>query len=97
MTARKCIPEFVLGVSEFEQQTHRIATFLGIEGAQFLEGFSSNAAKKPYISTPSYAQVLEPVNSKAVSRWRPYLKYFEPVLPILRPVADHWGYSLDPE
>ena len=84
-------------VSGFEQQTRRIATFLAIENAESLEGFSSHAAKKPYISTPSYAQVLEPVNSKAVSRWRPYVEYFEPVFPILRPVADHWGYSLDPE
>jgi tetratricopeptide (TPR) repeat protein len=84
-------------VSGFERQTRRIAAFLGIEDAGSLEGFSANAARKPYISTPSYAQVLEPVNAKAVSRWHPYYHYFEPVLPILRPVADHWGYSLDPE
>jgi tetratricopeptide (TPR) repeat protein len=84
-------------VAGFEQQINRIAGFLGIEEMEFLEGFASHAASKPYISTPSYAQVVEPVNARSVARWYPYRKYFEPVLPILRPVADHWGYSLDPE
>jgi len=84
-------------VSDFERQTRRIAAFLGIEDAGHLEAFSSNAARKPYISTPSYAQVLEPVNARAVSRWHPYRKYFEPVLPILGPVAGHWGYDLSAE
>lgn len=84
-------------VAGFEQQTKKIAGFLGIEDAGFLEKFASHAANKPYISTPSYAQVVEPVNASSVARWHPYRKFFEPVFPVLRPVADHWGYSLDLE
>jgi tetratricopeptide (TPR) repeat protein len=81
-------------VSRFGEQARRIADFLGIEDAGLLEDFSSNAAGKPYISTPSYAQVVEPVNARAVARWHAYREYFEPVFPIVRPIAEHWGYDL---
>jgi hypothetical protein len=36
------------------------------------------------------------VNTKGLGRWQAYRKYFEPALPILKPMLDHWGYSTDP-
>lgn len=84
-------------VSGFTEQTRNIANFLGIADSRLLEDFQANASGKPYISTPSYAQVVEPVNSRAVARWHAYRKYFEPVFPIVRPIADHWGYDLSAE
>lgn len=84
-------------VRDFDRQTERIAGFLGIEDGHRLAGFSDAARRKGYIGTPSYSQVVEPVNANAVGRWKAYRPWFEPILHILRPVADHWGYSLDPE
>jgi hypothetical protein len=81
-------------VSDFERQTERIASFLGIDDGHVLAGFAEAARRKGYIGTPSYSQVIEPVNTRAVSRWHAYREYFEPLFPILRPVADHWGYAL---
>lgn len=81
-------------VGDFPAQVQRIAGFLGIADSGFLAGFSSHAAAKGYISTPSYSQVVEPVNSRAVGRWQPYAHWLRPALPILQPVADHWGYDL---
>ena len=83
-------------VADFPNQVERIADFLGIEEHGHLARFSEHAASKGYISTPSYSQVIEPVNTRAKGRWQMYRNYFEPVLPILRPVADHWGYGFDP-
>jgi tetratricopeptide (TPR) repeat protein len=83
-------------VADFPHQVERIAAFLGIEDHDHLARFSEHAAAKGYISTPSYAQVIEPVNTRARGRWQMYRRYFEPVLPILQPVADHWGYGFDP-
>jgi Flp pilus assembly protein TadD len=82
-------------VSEFPRQVDRIADYLGIEDRAPLARFAEHAASKGYISTPSYSQVVEPVNARAVARWHAYRSYFEPVFPILQPVADHWGYRLD--
>ena len=81
-------------VADFPAQVARIAGFLQVDGQDHLAGFADHAARKGYISTPSYAQVVEPVNTRAVARWHAYRDYFEPVFPILQPVADHWGYAL---
>jgi hypothetical protein len=55
--------------------------------------FQQHARDKGYIGTPSYSQVIEPVNRKALGRWERYRSYFEPVLPILKPMMDRWGYT----
>jgi hypothetical protein len=55
--------------------------------------FSEHARGKPFISTPSYAQVIQGINSKAVGRWHAYRELFEPVLPTLRPVVQRLGYT----
>lgn len=81
-------------VGDFPAQVDRIGAFLGIEDRDFLAQFSQHAARKGYISTPSYSQVVEPVNTRAVGRWHPYAPWLVPALPILQPVADHWGYDL---
>jgi tetratricopeptide (TPR) repeat protein len=82
-------------VSRFDRQVHVIGDYLGIADHAPLAEFAAHAAGKKYISTPSYAQVTEPVNSRAVARWEPYRAYFEPLFPLLQPVAGHWGYSLE--
>lgn len=83
-------------VGEFDRQVGRIADFLGISDRHYLAEFSEAAKRKGYIGTPSYSQVVEPVNTRAVARWERYRQWFEPILPILKPIAGHWGYSLEP-
>ncbi|WP_159015502.1 sulfotransferase [Cognatiluteimonas profundi] len=82
-------------VSDFASQVDVIADYLGIADRAPLSDFAAHAAGKKYISTPSYAQVIEPVNARAVARWQPYRAYFEPLFPLLEPIASHWGYALD--
>ena len=71
----------------------RIADFLEIGDPTPMLGFHEHARDKGYIGTPSYSQVIEPVNTKALGRWERYRPYFEPVLPILKPMLDRWGYT----
>jgi hypothetical protein len=59
--------------------------------------FDRHARDKGYIGTPSYSQVIEPVNTKGLNRWVKYRPYFEKALPILEPMLRHWGYSADPD
>jgi len=83
-------------VDDFPQQVSRIAGFLGLEDSSPMLGFDQHARGKAYIATPSYSQVIEPVNRKAVGRWHKYSAYFEPVLPVLEPMLRHWGYDTTP-
>ncbi len=74
-------------------QTRRIAAFLGLDQAESMLGFADHARGKGYIRTPSYAQVIEPINTRSVGRWQRYREYLEPALPILQPMLEHWGYA----
>ena len=82
-------------VVDFPQQVTRIAQFLELEDASPMLGFDQHARNKTYIGTPSYSQVIEPVNRKGLGRWHKYRRDFEPVLPILEPMLRHWGYSTE--
>lgn len=82
-------------VADFPGQTRRIADFLELEDATPMLQFDRHARDKGYIATPSYTQVIEPVNRKGLNRWIRYRREFEPVLPILEPMLEHWGYSVE--
>ncbi|MGH8145036.1 MAG: tetratricopeptide repeat-containing sulfotransferase family protein [Rhodanobacteraceae bacterium] len=74
-------------------QTLRIAEFLGLDDAESMLHFDTCAREKGYIGTPSYTQVIEPINAGSIGRWRRYRECFEPLLPILEPMLVHWGYD----
>jgi tetratricopeptide (TPR) repeat protein len=82
-------------VADFEPNTRRIADFLELEDASPMLQFDRRAREKAYISTPSYTQVIQPINTKGLNRWHRYREWFEPTLPILEPMLKHWGYSAD--
>ncbi|HEV7122299.1 MAG TPA: sulfotransferase [Rhodanobacter sp.] len=76
-------------------QTRRIAEFLQLEDAASMLRFDARAREKGYIATPSYTQVIEPINTNGLNRWHRYRENFEPVLPILRPMLERWNYIVD--
>jgi Flp pilus assembly protein TadD len=80
-------------LDDFTGTAQRIADFVGVDDAAPMLAFHEHARRKGYIATPSYAQVIEPVNRKGVDRWRRYRQYLEPILPTLKPIMDHWGYA----
>ncbi|HEX7326383.1 MAG TPA: sulfotransferase [Rhodanobacteraceae bacterium] len=83
-------------VADAPAQTRRIAAFLGLSDAEPMLHFDARAREKGFIRTPSYTQVVQPLNRRAVGRWLAYRDYFEPVLPILQPMLEHWGYAAAP-
>lgn len=80
-------------VTDAPERTRRIAEFLGLDNADSMLEFAARAREKGFIKTPSYTQVIEPIYGKSIGRWQRYQKYFEPVLPILRPMLDYWSYT----
>jgi Flp pilus assembly protein TadD len=79
-------------VDDVEVQALRLGAFLGLPDASALLDFRRHAEAKGFISTPSYAQVVEGINRKGLDRWHRYRGYFEPVLPVLRPFMERWNY-----
>jgi tetratricopeptide (TPR) repeat protein len=82
-------------VADPQAQVARLGSFLQLEQPARLLEFQRHARAKGFISTPSYAQVVEGINRKGLDRWRPYRGFFEPVLPLLQPYLQRWDYRVD--
>ena len=80
-------------LDDFDGYVRRIGDFIGVEDASAMADYHGHAKRKGYIATPSYTRVIQPPDKTSVGRWRRYERYFEPVLPILQPAMQHWGYE----
>jgi hypothetical protein len=81
-------------VADFEGQTRAVCDFLGVDWREGLRDFADNA-KDRQIRTPSAAQVREGLYATGAGQWRRYEKHLEPILPILKPWIDRFGYDPD--
>lgn len=70
-----------------------LIAFLGLEWRPELLDHRATAKARGAIITPSYDQVVEPLNKAASGRWRRYERQLEPVLPVLLAWAERLGYS----
>ena len=80
--------------SDFATQVRKLSLFLELPWHEAMLAPGEHARARGFISTPSYAQVLEPVGNRSVGRWKHYESHFQEVLPILAPWIERWGYSL---
>ena len=82
-------------VEDVEGQMRPLIDFLGLPWDDRILDHQTTAVERGYIRTPSYAQVTEKIYRRASGRWTRYRKHMEPVLPILAPWVEEFGYSLD--
>ena len=71
-----------------------LGNFLGVADTAAMANFATSAQQRGYISTPSYAQVIEPLNSAGIGRWLRYRAVFEPLLPLLAGAVSRAGYTV---
>jgi Flp pilus assembly protein TadD len=79
--------------AQFPTEIRRILEFLELPWNEAVLRPQQTARDKGYISTPSYAQVIEPVNNRAVGRWHAYERGLAEVLPIVQPYLERWDYE----
>jgi Flp pilus assembly protein TadD len=70
-----------------------LVDFLGLDWREQLLDHRATARARGVISTPSYDQVVQPINTRSSGRWRRYRKQLQPVLPVLLPWAERLGYA----
>jgi tetratricopeptide (TPR) repeat protein len=81
--------------ADFATEVERLCAFLQLRRHEAMLAPGEHARAKGFISTPSYAQVLEPVGSRSVGRWKHYERHFgSEVLALLMPWIERWGYTL---
>lgn len=79
-------------VTDFENETRALLAFLGVGWDEKVLSHTEHAARRGTINTPSYHQVTQPIYQHAKFRWMRYASQFEPVMPILRPYMEYFGY-----
>jgi hypothetical protein len=60
-----------------------------------LLAFQRTARDRDLINTPSAAQVVQPLYSSAINKWRRYRHHLEPCDRFLAAWLDHWGYGFE--
>ncbi len=80
-------------ISDFKTQAGAVLDHLGLGWDEAVSNYREQASAS-LIATPSYHQVRESIYCRAMGRWLNYREYLEPVLPILAPHAEAFGYEI---
>lgn len=80
-------------VADRETELRGLFDFLGLDWHDAVLDHQETAKKRGRIKTASYAQVVEPIYTRSAGRWEKYRKHLEPVLPVLKPWIEKFGYS----
>lgn len=74
------------------QEGARVTRFLGLEWESSQEDPAGHARGK-LVRSPTHADVLQPVHSRAIGRWRRYEKHLAPFQERLAPFLEAFGYE----
>jgi len=80
-------------VANFQNEARSLLDFLAVPWHEAVLEPAARARERKYISTPSYSQVVQPVNSGSVGRWKAYETYLRPAITMVQPFLDRWGYE----
>ena len=78
-----------------DDQEATVRAMLDFIGARFDARCLAFHENQRYARTASYAQVTEKLYDRSRFRYRHYRQHLEPVIPILQPVIDRLGYTVD--
>lgn len=78
-------------VTRFDETTREICAFTGLEWSEDLRRFDKTAQRRG-VSTASAGQVRRGLYDGG-GQWRPYARWLEPVMPLLQPWVEKFGYA----
>ncbi len=80
-------------IADLEAELRPLVDFLGLAWRDEVLDNQTSAARRDMVRTASYAQVGQPLYTRAVARWERYRRHMEPVLPVLEPWIARMGYA----
>lgn len=84
-------------VADFRPTVAKLLEFLQVPWNDAVLEYDKTAQKKALINTPSYHQVTQKIYTRASGRWLKYREQMAPVLDILKPHAERYGYAMTDE
>lgn len=92
ITSRAVVYERV--VEDSDNELRALCAWLGLEWDAAVLDHQRSAARRGVITTASYAQVTEPLYTRARGRWERYRPWLEAVLPVVQPWIERYGYRV---
>lgn len=80
-------------ITDFESEIRTLLEFLGVGWSDTVLEHTRHAQQRGIINTPSYHQITQPIYQHAKHRWEHYEKEFAPVIEVLQPFIEQFGYS----
>ena len=81
-------------VADVEKACRPMLELIGVSWDSRMLDHTQTARNRPFIGTASYNQVIQPLYSRASGRWLRYRAELQPVLPILNPWIERFGYEV---
>ncbi len=81
-------------VEDKDRELRPLFDWLGLQWPGEAFDHRDAARARGTVATASYAQVTEPIYTRASGRWTRYRAQLEPVLPVLAPWAERFGYDI---
>jgi tetratricopeptide (TPR) repeat protein len=81
-------------IDDLEGEIRPLLEYLELDWHDGMLDHQRTAATRGLITTASYSQVTEPIYTRASGRWERYRKHLEPILPVLAPWAEKFGYTI---
>ena len=78
-------------LDDFEGETGRLLDYLEVDWDDSVRRHTDHALTR-HVRTTSYAQVVEPIYRRSRYRWRRYAEQLAPVLDVLKPYIEYFGY-----
>ncbi len=80
-------------IGDLEAELRALLAFLGLEWQPHYADHRASALTRGPVRTASYAQITEPLYTRALARWERYRQPLAPVMPLLTPWIDTLGYA----
>jgi len=81
-------------IADFDGQIGGLCTAAGLEWSETMRNFAQTARNRGIV-TPSGPQLARGLNARGIGQWRRYREFLAPVLPLLEPWVERFGYARD--
>jgi hypothetical protein len=78
-------------VADFQEESRAICEFLNLQTVAGLQDFAHHIGKRER-ATPSTAQLARGLSPASIDSWRHYASALTPILPVLNPWVERFGY-----
>lgn len=79
-------------IADFDARMRAICDFTGLAWNESMRGFAERAGD---VATPSAPQLVAGLSSEGAGQWRRYAAQLQPVMPLVQPWVEKFGYPKD--